>query len=117
MSVIDRPLSGDLLHFDLEKEIAAAMGAEHDSRTLVKQGLLRVTVVSLGPGDDPSRHSAPGPVTLQGLRGTVVLHTDDDSVEIGPGSFVSLGPGVPHRVSTEEGGVFLLTIVHPEESD
>lgn len=115
MSTLDRPMSGDVLTFDLASEVDDASGAEHDSRTLAKQGPLRITVVSLGPGEGTKMHQAPGPVTLHGLQGRVTVHARGEEIELGTGRLVSLGPGVEHRVAAEdEGGVFLLTLVHPE---
>ncbi|HUG41277.1 MAG TPA: cupin domain-containing protein [Longimicrobiales bacterium] len=119
MSSIDRRLHADVLRFDLGEEERRATHAgtlERDgrsSRTLLKDGPLRLTLIVLAPGGGIPEHTAPGPITIQPLRGRVEVMVAGDTHSVAAGEVVSMGPGVPHAISTGEGAAFLLTVTHP----
>lgn len=120
MPSIDRPLSGDALLFDLEEERAKASEPSilersgRNARTLVKSGPLRVVLVALAPGGGMAEHQAEGPITVQPVKGRIRLVAGDREYHLKPGEILSLDGGVPHHVTSEDGGAFLLTVVHPE---
>lgn len=122
MSSIDRPLSGDVLILSLDEALkeardpAALERSGRSARTLFKQGALRTTVVVLAPGGELAEHQAPGPIMLQAIEGRIRFSLEGELHEIGPGELLTVGARVPHSVSSEEGGVFLLTVAHPEGS-
>lgn len=121
MSSLDRPLHADVLRFDLREEENRATHRstlERDgrsSRTLLKDGPLRVTLIVLAPGGGIPEHTAPGPITVQPLRGRVDVVIDGSTHGVATGEILSVGPAVPHSVSTpsEDGAAFLLTVMHP----
>lgn len=119
MPSIQRPLSGDSLHFRIEEELERTGGDDalekhgRVARTLAKDGPLRLTLVVLAPGGELEEHRAPGPVTIQPLEGEVRLSTMGEHQDLKVGDLLVLGPGVPHAVSSSAGGAFLLTVVHP----
>lgn len=119
MSSLDRPLHADVLKFDLAEEEGRAENAatlERDgrsSRTLLKDGPLRMTLIVLAPGGGIPEHTAAGPITVQPLRGRVDVAVDGDRHAVEPGGILSLGPGVTHAVSSEDGAAFLLTVGQP----
>lgn len=120
MSTIDRPLHADVLRFDLDREEREATHPDilerdgRSSRTLLKDGHLRVTLIVLGPDGDVPGHVAPGPITVQPLRGEVVVRVDDgDEHTVGPNEILAIGPAVPHSVRSTDGAAFLLTVSHP----
>lgn len=123
MSPIERFLSGDLLILSLDEERQKAEDPRildrdgRNARTLFKQGPLRATLVALAPGGELAEHRAPGPITIQPLRGRLRLSLEAEEHALAPGDLSSVGPEVPHTVSSEEGAVFLLTLAHPEGSD
>ena len=120
MSAIDRPLSGDVLLFDLDEEQRRAEDPDalersgRSARTLLKDGPLRATLIVLAPGGELAEHHAEGPITVQPLRGRILFRAGGEEHELEPGQLLSAGPGVPHSVHSEEGGAFLLTLTHPE---
>ena len=122
MSSIDRPLSGDVMLSNLHEargeaaDPATLERSGRSARTLFKQGPLRATLVVLAPGGEMAEHQAPGPITLQPLDGRIRFSSGGDVHELVPGDLLTAGPGVSHAVSSEEGGSFLLTMVHPEAS-
>lgn len=118
MSSLDRPLHADVLRFDLveeEKNATHAGTLERDgrsSRTLLKDGALRVTLIVLAGGGGIPEHTAPGPITIQPLRGRVEVVVGGESHGVSAGEILSLGPGIGHSVASHEGAAFLLTVTH-----
>jgi quercetin dioxygenase-like cupin family protein len=121
MPSIQRPLSGDVLVFDLdaERELAAdpsLLGRSGKSaRTLLKSGPLRVTMIVLAPGGELAEHSAEGPITVQPLRGAIRFTAQGTGHDLKPGQVIALGPGVRHQVSSDAGSTFLVTMAHDVE--
>lgn len=119
MSSLDRPMSGEMLVFDLDRERAVAEDAEllsrngRNARTLTKEGGLRVTVVTVAGGGLISEHQADGPITVQVLSGSILFRAVGREHELQPGSLLTLAEGVPHSVTSAEGGSFLLTVCRP----
>jgi quercetin dioxygenase-like cupin family protein len=117
MSPVDRPLTDDVMVFDLEHErdrIAGPATGEpggRGARTLLKSGPLRVTIVVLAPGATTAEHRAEGPITIQPLRGQIRFTAESGVREVGPGELLCAGPGSRHAVASAEGAAFLLTIV------
>lgn len=118
MSSIDRPLHADVLRFDLADEEAAATHPEtlerdgRSSRTLLKDGALRVTLIVLAPGGGIPEHTARGPVTVHPLRGTLDVTVEGETHTVPPGGLLAFGPGIAHAVRSEGGAAFLLTVAH-----
>jgi quercetin dioxygenase-like cupin family protein len=113
MASIQRPLEGTALRFDLADEIVRTPAALHtgrSARTLVKAGPLRVTLVHMAPGGLLAEHQAPGPVTIQVLAGSISVTVAGEEHVMGPGTLLSLRPGVRHSVRSVAGGEFLLTL-------
>lgn len=123
MPSIDRPLSGDGLHFrlggsEVEKLIDqdALAKAGRSARTLVKDGPLRVTLVALAPGSSIAEHRAAGPITAHVVSGVVSFRTDAQEWTLEAGDLLSLGGGVAHEVRSSSGGAFLLTVSAPPKT-
>ena len=70
-------------------------------------------LVEIGPGGGIPEHTAAGPITVQPLRGRMDVVVNGDRHGVEPGGILSLGPGVPHAVSSEDGAAFLLTVGQP----
>lgn len=119
MSSIDRVLRADALRFDLGDEEQEATHPDtlerhgRSSRTLLKEGPLRVTLIVLGPGGGIPEHQAQGPITIQALRGTVEVRVGGETHGLGPGQLLAIDVAVPHSVSSDDGAAFLLTVTHP----
>lgn len=117
MPSIERPLSGDVLVFDLAEERSIARDpailqrSGRNARTLLKEGPLRVTLVVLAPGGELAEHRASGPITIRPMEGRLTFTVDGQDHDIGPDELLTAAAGVPHRVRSEEGATFLLTVV------
>lgn len=99
---------------DHAQMIDQALLAKHGrtSRTLVKEGPLRLTLVALAAGGSLPRHHADGPVTIQLLEGAVAFEALGRTYALSVGDSLVFAPGVEHSASSASGGLFLLTVVH-----
>ena len=122
MPSIQRPLSGDIMVFDLGEERertgddATVRKHGRSARTLLKSGPLRVTLVVLGPGGELAEHSADGPITVQPLEGVILFSAAGEVHELNAGQMLSAGAGVRHSVSSQDGAAFLLTVGLPDSA-
>jgi len=78
MSSMQRTLEGDVLVHHLkedERMIDRTLLARHgrSARTLVKQGVLRITIIAIAPGGDMETHSTTGPVSMHVVEGEIVF--------------------------------------------
>ena len=117
MSSMHRTLEGNVLVHHLtedERMIDQDLLAKHgrSARTLVKQGLLRLTMVALAPGGTLPVHSTTGPVSVHVLEGEVVIHAVGSDYLLRAGDILVLAPQVEHSARAQSGAVFLLTVVH-----
>ncbi len=119
MSSIDRPLSGDVLRFDLAAERARvddpALLERHgrNARTLVKDGALRVTLVQVRAGGRIDAHHAAGPITVHVLDGDIRFRAAGHEHRLKQGEVLAVPGGLEHDVASDAGGTFLLTVAHP----
>jgi quercetin dioxygenase-like cupin family protein len=100
--------------FDLNAEIERFpidVPSGRRSETLIKTPSLRVVLVTMRAGTELHEHVAPGPITLQPLRGRFMLILEDGERDIAPGTLVTLPGEIRHAVRAIEDGAFLLTIV------
>jgi quercetin dioxygenase-like cupin family protein len=102
---------------DLEAEIARfapeATATGRRAETLVKSDRLRVVLVTMRTGAVLREHAAPGPITIQALRGRFAVAVGDEAHEIGPGGLVAIEMYARHTVHALDDGAFLLTICWP----
>jgi quercetin dioxygenase-like cupin family protein len=105
--------------FALDEEIErfrpAADAAGRRAETLVKADRLRVVLVTMRTGAALAEHTAPGPITLQGLRGRFAIDVGTGEREVAAGDLLALAAGVPHAVRALAAGAFLLTIGWPAD--
>ena len=57
-----------------------------------------------GPGDTYGRHSHSYHKVLYCVSGSIVFHTPDGDVELGPGDRLELAPGTPHSATVGPSG-------------
>lgn len=118
MSPLERSLEGDVVVLDLAHEIEemdaqALQRSGRSARTLLRNGALRITLVTLAPGGELTEHHADGPITVQALAGRIRFTALGEAHDLAPGQILSAAPGVRHAVSSAEGGMFLLTLAIP----
>ena len=86
------------------------------SRTVVKQGPLRLTLVELAPGGTLPEHTSEGPLSIHVLRGHATITADAQDYVLCSGDVLVLASGVKHSAFAELGVLFLLSLVHSEDS-
>ena len=117
MSSLDRVIDGDALVRHLtqaERTIDQGLVAKHgrSARTLVKEGPLRLTLIALGPGGDLPEHEADGPISVQVVEGQFLFSAAGREYPLREGDVLVVAAGVRHSARSENGGTFLLTVVH-----
>lgn len=122
MSSLRRSLNGAVLVHHLTEDkrtIDQALLARHgrSSRTLVKEGSLRLTLIAMAEGGDLAVHRAAGSVTMHVVEGEILFSVLGRDYTVKVGDILVLAPGVEHSARSERGGVFLLTVVHPDAAD
>jgi len=106
----------DFTRFDLNAEIERFppnVPSGRRSETLIKTPSLRVVLVTMRAGTELHEHVAPGPITVQPLRGRFAMIVAGDEHEIAAGALATLPGDVRHAVRAIEDGAFLLTIAWP----
>lgn len=116
MSSIERTLSGDVVVVDLQDVPKVVPPSSRSARSVVKNGTLRATLVSIAPGGEIPEHQADGPIMVQPLQGRIQFTALSGVHDIGPGQLLSLGAGVRHAVASASGATFLLTVAWVEAS-
>jgi quercetin dioxygenase-like cupin family protein len=117
MSSLNRTVEGDVLvhHLPHAAElIDRALVEQHgrSARTLVKEGLLRLTIIALAPRGDMPVHGTSGPVSVHMVQGEAVFHAGGRDYRVGVGDVLVFAAGVEHSARSEQGCTFLLTVVH-----
>lgn len=106
--------------FDLTQEIErfnpAGASSGRRATTLIKGDRLRVVLVTMNEGAELNEHTAPGPITIQTLRGRFIVSVENDEYALPESSMISIAAHVPHAVRAEAPGAFLLTIGWPPEN-
>ena len=117
MSPVQHRIDGAALSFSLEEEVRLlhdelAKAPARIGRTLVKDGPLRVPLVGVRPDRGMHEHRAAGPITIHVLEGAIEVIADGKRWPLRAGELLALDGGVTHAVTSAQGGVFLLTVIH-----
>lgn len=97
-------------------EVAASLppdpdsAARHRAEILIKTDTIRVVVVTMLEGGELQEHTAPGPITIHALDGSIEVTVEGEPHALSAGELISLAPGVKHAVRGVTKGSFLLTI-------
>ncbi len=116
MSSINRPLTGPMLTFDLEQQLAELQREEayqrsgRAGRTLAKSGRLRVVMVALATDTVIGTHQADSPMTLHILKGHIRYRAGAEQHELKEGELLFFGPGDAHDIRAVEQSALLLTL-------
>ncbi|WP_192823456.1 cupin domain-containing protein [Rufibacter sp. LB8] len=110
--VLDAPLPIlDLAHFITQvKEEKAWATKDRNALTLYKSDDVRVVLIGLHAGAQMDTHTAPGPISVQVLQGTIYFEALPQAIDLAAGQMLVLHTGVPHRVVAQNEAFFLLTL-------
>jgi len=117
MSSLTRTIEGavqvhHLPHAELLIDRALVEQHGRSARTLVKEGLLRLTLIALAPGGDMPAHSTSGPVSVHMLQGEAIFTAGGSEYPLHVGDVLVFARGVEHAARSASGCTFLLTVVH-----
>ncbi len=117
MSSMQRAVDGDVLVHHLTQDITmldqdTLARSGRTGRTLVKDGPLRLTMLSLAPDGALPEHSTTGPVSVHILQGSAIFVAMGIEYTLATNDILVLAPGVRHSARSAQGCTFLLTIVH-----
>lgn len=96
-----------------EKVDLSVLGATRSgakTSALVKTESFEAVHLVLGSGSTIQPHAVDGPITLQCLRGAVILEARD-KVELQAGDWLYLDPGEQHGLTALQDSSLLLTII------
>lgn len=123
MSSLQRPVREVVSVHDLDAERTASLAADgfsrtgRTARTVVKNGAMRVVLVSLGPGGELAEHQAPGPISIQPLSGRLVFRAEGACRSLEVGQLLTAEAGLAHSVHSEAGTTFLLTVADARSTE
>lgn len=111
-------LAEPVLRFDLDQEMQELRREDsweretgRSSKTLAKYPDFRIVLVCMKAGSHMNDHKAEARISIQALRGKVLLHVPDrKSIELSTGQLLTLDCGMHHDVEAVEESAFLLTV-------
>ena len=116
MSSMNRTIEGEVLvhhlpqdQFIIDRELLAQRG--RTSRTIVKEGPMRLVLMALSSGGDLPPHSTDEPVAIHVIEGDIDFHAAGTDYHLGTGDVLVFGAGVEHSAASVDGCVFLLAVV------
>jgi quercetin dioxygenase-like cupin family protein len=116
MSTLNRPLTGPMLTFELDKQIAELRADESYrrsgrlGRTLTKSGRLRLVLVVLEDGVEIGTHHAESPMTIQPLEGSIRYKVASDEHDLRAGEVLFFGAGEAQQIRAFGRTSLLLTL-------
>lgn len=116
---INYPRTDGMARFDLNDEIEQAerrkpWQAGVFSRTLLKQGDMRLVLSMMESGARLEDHHAEGSISIHVLRGAIRLHAESVETTLHAGQVLTLLPAICHDLEALEPSAFLLTLSWPE---
>ena len=95
---------------------ARGMSAGRAARTLTPgvHVALKQTLVALRGGVELDEHQANGPATIQLLRGSATMHSQEGAVPLQGGQWADI-PDAPHTLHAGEDTIALITVAPPVE--
>ncbi len=106
----DHTLGTFAIDEEIERFQPAERGGGRRAEILIKVHGLRVVLVTMRQGIELHEHTAPGPISIQALRGRFTVEVDGEHRPLAAGSLIGIAAGVRHTVIADEDGAFLLTI-------
>lgn len=116
MSSINRALTGPLMSFSLEEQLAELRQEEpfrrsgRAGRTLAKSGRMRLTLVAMAEGNGIGTHQADSPMTIHVLEGHIRFRAGEEEHELRGGELLFFGPGDAHDIRAVAESALLLTL-------
>lgn len=94
------------LESDLEKSI--------NVQPLYKTAGMQIMLIALDAHAELKKHIAPGPISVQIIKGSISFRTDETAHDLTSGQLLALDGNVPHSVYANQRSIFLVTKSIPE---
>lgn len=106
------------VEFDLSRELDQLLHepewkSGRTAKTLAKYDDLRVVLTALKPHMTMEMHRTDGRISIQGVRGHVVLRAEGRTFNLTPGRVVTFDRRIPHELEAIDESAVLQTIVWP----
>ena len=113
-----QPLAGPYLELDLARELDQLQREPEwdngqNAKTVVKYDNLRVVIMALKAGVRIPQHVTEGRITIQTVRGHILVRADQRTFDLPLGALLALDHGLPHDVEAIDDSALLLTIAWP----
>ncbi len=95
---------------DLAAEVTIKPGSVV-SKVIRRDDAVNVTLFGIAGGEGLEEHQTSRPAIIHVLSGHLRLTVDGDSVDAGPGCWLSMMPGTPHALVADEPTLMLLTLL------
>lgn len=106
INIIDVAAAIKALESDSEKSINA--------QPLHKSMGMQIMLIALDSKAELMKHTAPGPISVQVLKGSISFRTDETAHDLTIGQLITVEGNVPHSVYAYERSIFLLTKSIPQ---
>jgi quercetin dioxygenase-like cupin family protein len=111
-----KEISAPSMLLDLNQEIAGILSEKpwhetgRNSRTIAKYSNFRIVLAALQKGAELEKHQAKGCISIQVLKGRILVRLAEKTIEISKENLLSLDSGIPHAVEALEDSIFLITM-------
>lgn len=104
-------LSADLyLLLDQITDEESYKNGDRNAITIYKSDAMRIVLIALHAGAEMKAHTAPGEISVQVLKGSIIFKTDLEGLDCKTGQILTLKEGIVHSVRATTEAAFLLTL-------
>ena len=114
----ERVLYAPVVEMNLNKFIKqlkredAWLNSDHNSITIYKSESATIVLRGMHKKSERKTSAANGDLTLQVLRGRLVVQMEDKSIKLKKGQMLGIAANIPHSIHVKRNSFFLLTIVN-----
>ena len=92
------------------REEKAWKESDRNAITIFKTDGMRIVLIALNKDAEMIKHTIDGLISIQVVEGEILITTENQSAELGPGEMLALHENVPHNVLAKKESIFLLTL-------
>ena len=111
-----RIIDASMVNIDLRsftkqiREEEAWKESDRNAITVFKTDGMRIVLIALHKDAEMIKHTIDGLISIQVIEGEILITTEKQSAELGPGEILALHQNVPHNVLAKKESIFLLTL-------
>ena len=99
---------------DLQAEVEVPKGGIL-SRTIHEDGRLTLTVFAFDTGQELTEHTSGRAAVIEVLSGEADIELDGETIAAGPGTWISMPPGMRHALRARTPMIMALTLLVPRD--